>query len=195
MTPGKMLIRADASPDIGTGHVMRCLALAQAWQDAGGTASFLMAQSTPSIDARLAAEKCEIFCLPVAPGSNEDSDLTIKYASKLAAEWLVVDGYAFNAEYQEQLLSDERRLLWVDDAGECHRYVADIVLNQNLTATEDIYRDCLANTQLLLGPTFCLLRREFASWRTWQRKISNTGRNVFITLGGSTSAEAGVRVM
>jgi UDP-2,4-diacetamido-2,4,6-trideoxy-beta-L-altropyranose hydrolase len=195
MSPGNILIRADASADIGTGHVMRCLALAQSWQDAGGAATFLMAQSTPSIQARLAAENCKIVSLPAIPGTKDDADLTNECAFRIEAEWVVVDGYAFGAEYQEQIRNREPKLLCIDDAGKCDRYVADIVLNQNLTAAEDIYRDCLASTQLLLGPSFCLLRREFVSWREWKREISSTGCRVLVTLGGSTPTEAGVRVM
>ena len=190
-----MLIRADASPEIGTGHVMRCLALAQAWQDAGGKATFLMAQSTPSILARLAAENCTVIPLSAVPGTNEDGDLTNECALRMEAEWLIVDGYAFSGQYQEQVRHHERKLLCVDDSGRCDRYVADIVLNQNITASENDYPHCPPGTQLFLGPSFSLLRREFGPWRKWQRQISTMGRNVVVTLGGSTPVEAGVRAM
>jgi UDP-2,4-diacetamido-2,4,6-trideoxy-beta-L-altropyranose hydrolase len=193
--PGNILIRADASREIGIGHVTRCLALAQGWQDAGGKATFLMAQSTSSIRARLAAENCKIIPISAPPGGNEDADLTNEYSSRMEAEWLVVDGYVFGGRYQEQLRNHQRKLLCVDDAGSCDRYVADMVLNQNVTASENDYPHCRPGTQLLLGPSFCLLRREFGLWRKWQRKISALGRNVLVTLGGSTPAEAGVRVL
>ena len=195
MNLGNLLIRADASAEIGTGHVMRCLALAQAWQDAGGKTTFLMAQSTPSIEARLTAENCSVLSLSVMPGSNEDADLTNEYASGIDAEWLVADGYAFGAKYQEQIRNRERKLLCVDDAGKCDRYVADIVLNQNLAAAHDLYPNYLPGTQLLLGPSFCLLRREFTPWRKFQREIILRGHNVLVTLGGSTPVEGGVRVI
>jgi UDP-2,4-diacetamido-2,4,6-trideoxy-beta-L-altropyranose hydrolase len=195
MSRGNILIRADASPAIGTGHVMRCLALAQTWQDTGGAATFLMAQSTPSIEARLAVENCKAVSLSAVPGSKEDADLTNECAARIAAEWVVVDGYAFGTEYQEQIRKREPKLLCVDDAGKCDRYVADIVMNQNLTAAEDLYLNCLPGTQLLLGPSFCLLRREFTPWRKWQRETIPRGRNALVTLGGSTPAETGVRVI
>ncbi|MGH9516579.1 MAG: UDP-2,4-diacetamido-2,4,6-trideoxy-beta-L-altropyranose hydrolase [Terriglobales bacterium] len=195
VSPGNILIRADASPEIGTGHIMRCLALAQAWQDAGGEATFLMAQSTPSIEARLAAENCKVIPVSALSGGNEDADLTNKSASRTEAEWLIVDGYAFGTRYQEQLRNHERKLLCVDDAGKCDHYVADIVLNQNLTASEKDYPHCRPGTQLLLGPSFCLLRREFGPWRKWRRKSSGMGHNVLVTLGGSTPVDVGVHVM
>ncbi len=194
-TPGNLLIRADASAEIGTGHVMRCLAIAQAWQDTGGSTTFLMAQSTPSVRSRLAAEKCRVILLPAVPGSAEDADLTNQCASSIEADWLVVDGYVFETKYHEKVRGPWRNLLCVDDAGQCDRYVADIVLNQNVTASKDVYPQCLPSTQLLLGPHFSLLRREFAPWREWQRQISASGRNVLVTLGGSTPLAAGIRVM
>lgn len=195
MSPGNILIRADASPDIGTGHVMRCLALAQSWQDAGGASTFLMAQSTSSIQARLAAENSKILSLPAVPGSKDDVDLTNECASRIQADWVVVDGYAFGTEYQEQIRNRQPKLLCIDDAGKCDRYVADIVMNQNLTAVEHLYSNCLPGTQLLLGSSFCLLRREFSPWRKWQREIITRGRNILVTLGGSTPVDTGVRVI
>lgn len=195
MSQGNILIRADASPDIGTGHVMRCLALAQSWQDAGGASTFLMAQSTSSIQARLAAENSKILSLPAVPGSKDDVDLTNECASRIQADWVVVDGYAFGTEYQEQIRNRQPKLLCIDDAGKCDRYVADIVMNQNLTAVEHLYSNCLPGTQLLLGSSFCLLRREFSPWRKWQREIITRGRNILVTLGGSTPVDTGVRVI
>jgi UDP-2,4-diacetamido-2,4,6-trideoxy-beta-L-altropyranose hydrolase len=174
---------------------MRCLALAQAWQDAGGKTVFFMAESTPSIRARLAAENCEIIPVSVVPGSEEDAYLSNQCASRIEAEWAIVDGYAFGAEYQEQLRNRERKLLCIDDAGRCDRYAADIVLNQNLTASEGIYRHCRTGAQFLLGSSFCLLRREFTPWRKWQREIRPRGRDILVILGGSTPTEAGVRVI
>lgn len=188
-------MRADASAEIGTGHVMRCLALAQAWSDAGGRATFLMAQSTPSIEARLAGENFKVVAIAARPGSNEDAELTNQCARKMAAEWLVVDGYPLDGPYQELVRNPGRKLLCVDDAGKNDRYIADIVLNQNPGVPEESFADCRPGTQVLLGPSFCLLRREFTLWREWQRKISSMGRNVLVTLGGSTSVEAGVRAM
>jgi spore coat polysaccharide biosynthesis predicted glycosyltransferase SpsG len=85
--------------------------------------------------------------------------------------------------------------LCIDDRGDCDYYAADIVLNQNLNASEKLYRRSSANTQLLLGTDYCLLRREFAVWRAWRREIPATGRTILVTLGGSTHADIGVRVM
>jgi UDP-2,4-diacetamido-2,4,6-trideoxy-beta-L-altropyranose hydrolase len=195
MSLGNILVRADASPEIGTGHVMRCLALAQAWQDAGGNAVFLMAESTPAVCARLASGKCDVVSNPVFSGSADDAARTREWAERHDVEWVVVDGYSLGAGYQEQVRSGGRKLLCIDDGGECDYYVADIVLNQNLNASEKFYRRCGADTKLLLGPGFSLLRREFVPWRKWQREISASGRHVLVTLGGSTPTEIGVRVM
>jgi UDP-2,4-diacetamido-2,4,6-trideoxy-beta-L-altropyranose hydrolase len=195
MSLGTLLIRADASPEIGTGHVMRCLALAQAWQASGGSAMFLMAQSTPAVRARLAAEDCSVLSVSMLPGSLQDSTQTCEFAHRYDADWVLTDGYNFDANYHEAIRRDGHQLLCVDDSGELEYYGADIVVNQNLNAAENWYRRRAIHTQLLLGPRFCLLRREFAPWRGWLREIPSSPRTGLLTLGGTPSAQISTRTM
>jgi UDP-2,4-diacetamido-2,4,6-trideoxy-beta-L-altropyranose hydrolase len=103
MTAASLLTRVDASLTMGTGHVMRCIALAQAWQDACGSATFVMAESTPGIQARLAQESCELLSISCAAGSEDDALEAIRLARGRQVEWIVVDGYQFGADYQRTL--------------------------------------------------------------------------------------------
>jgi UDP-2,4-diacetamido-2,4,6-trideoxy-beta-L-altropyranose hydrolase len=181
-----MLIRVDASVAIGTGHVMRCLALAQAWQDAGGgNPVFAMAETTPAVEDRLQSEGFEIVSIRASVAAGSDARQLAALAHERSAEWAVVDGYQFRAAYQGELKKAGLKVLFVDDNGDAGGYSADLVLNQNLHATEKMYEQREPYTQLLLGTRFCMLRREFSSWRGWNREISPMGRKVLITMGGS----------
>jgi UDP-2,4-diacetamido-2,4,6-trideoxy-beta-L-altropyranose hydrolase len=180
-----LLFRTEASVAIGTGHVMRCLALAQAWQDIGGHATFAMVEATPAVEDRLRSEGFDIVRFGLKVGSLADAQETARLALERSASWVVVDGYSFSAEYQASLRADERKILFIDDNGHAGRYSADIVLNQNAHATEALYVDRGASTQLLLGPRFAMLRREFAPCREWIRNIPEIAHHVLVTMGGS----------
>src|SRR5258708_6135355 len=98
-----LLFRTDASLTMGTGHVVRCIALAQACQDAGGRAAFALAKSTGGIQAKLEQESCPTLSVSGAAGGKDDSAQTIAYARDDHADWIVVDGYQFDGDYQRAL--------------------------------------------------------------------------------------------
>jgi UDP-2,4-diacetamido-2,4,6-trideoxy-beta-L-altropyranose hydrolase len=194
-TDHPLILRCDASVSIGTGHVMRCLALAQAWQDAGGDAVFVMAQSTPAIEERLREYAVTIETFQQVPGSVEDAQASIEAARACGAKWIVVDGYQFGADYQKGLKKAGLKVLFVDDTGHAEHYLADLVLNQNAHAIAEMYRSRGGNTRLLLGPRYALLRREFASQRNFRREIPAIGRKVLVTMGGSDPENLTSRVI
>jgi len=163
---------------------MRCLALGQAWQDAGGRVVFALAQATAAIESRLRGEGFEVVRLAVS-SQQEDAEQGIELAHSHSARWVVVDGCNFDASYQQGLKNAGLKVLLVDDSGGAPHYFADLVLNQNVYAREELYSRREAGTRLLLGPGFAMLRREFAAWREWQREIAPGGNKLLITMGGS----------
>lgn len=178
-----LLFRADAGAAIGTGHVMRSFALAQAWVEQGGSAAFLTALAVPALEDRLRNEGVSVGHLRSEPGSEADADETVDAARKLAAAWIVVDGYHFELSYQRRIKDSGMALACIDDGVCGSEFAADLVLNQNISADTISYRS--SNSRLLLGTRYALLRREFWKWRDLHREIPAMARNVLITLGGS----------
>jgi UDP-2,4-diacetamido-2,4,6-trideoxy-beta-L-altropyranose hydrolase len=180
-----LLIRADGSSAIGTGHVMRCIALAQAWRRAGGVVMFLQAESTESLRRRLRAEQFEPEPLPCERGSAEDADITVASAARLQAAWVVADGYCFGSDWQSRIRAAGFRLLVVDDYAHQERYDADVILNQNAGASATSYSARATESRLLLGPRYALLRAEFIGRPFTLAPITSVGRRILVTLGGS----------
>lgn len=190
-----LLIRADASTAIGTGHVMRCLALAQAWQRQGGSVLFVMAEVPAPLQARLQSEGMAVQSLSVVPGSDQDAIATAALAQEAGSRWVVVDGYQFGATYQQQLKQTGVSVLFLDDYGHAALYTADLVLNQNLTAHPAWYEPRSTHTRLLLGTQYVLLRQEFWPWRHWQRSLAPVARKILVTLGGSDPDNVTLKVI
>ncbi len=180
-----LLIRADASVAMGTGHVMRCLALAQAWQDAGGRPIFAIAEATASLRSRLSSEGMEVLEIESDAASQGDARRVVEFAADQRSDWIVVDGYHFSDRYEHELKSAGLKLLHVDDGEFTGTCVADLILNSNSNATPFKYSGCKPQAGLLLGTSFALLRREFNKWRDWKRETPLQVRNVLVTMGGS----------
>ncbi len=117
--------------------------------------------------------------------AEQDSSDTIAFAREKRADWIVVDGYQFGAEYQNALKSAAFKVLFVDDYGHARRYEADLILNQNASANAGLYAKRASHSRMLLGPHYCLLRREFSNWKYWEREIPPVGTRVLVTMGGS----------
>jgi UDP-2,4-diacetamido-2,4,6-trideoxy-beta-L-altropyranose hydrolase len=186
MTSGRqsLLIRADASTAIGTGHAMRCLALAKTWQGTGGQVNYLMAESIPALEDRFAREGVTVTRIAAAPGMVSDAEQTVAEARRLGARWVVADGYRFEPDYIRKLKAAGLRVLSLDDDGRFDFYSADIVLNQNISANSAMYAKREPFTRLLLGSEYVLLRPEFlAESRT--REFPAAAWKVLVTMGGS----------
>lgn len=173
---------------------MRCLALAKAWQARGGRVAFLMAETIPDLNQRLQSEGISWDRLNAAVGSREDAQLTLAFARKTEASWVVVDGYRFLPEYIQILKAVGMRALQFDDDGRFERYEADVVLNSNIAATPDQYRARRENTQLLLGSEYILLRPEFLA-ESRSHDVSPVARRILVTMGGSDAENVTWKVM
>lgn len=180
MTP--LYIRADSDEKTGTGHVMRCLALGQAWRDAGGAVVFGTQCRNSAILRRLCREGFEVR-------EPEERELPPEPDA-----WFVLDGYQFEAEYQRRLRDAGWRILTIDDQTHLDHYWSDALLNQNIGAERLPYR-CEVPTRLLLGPSYALLRREFRAWRGWHREIPALARRLLVTFGGSDPQRLALRAV
>ena len=168
---------------------MRCIALAQAWQDQGGAVTFLSHCDSEAIRQRILDEGFEF--IPIEKPYPDPSDLqkTLRQLSAFSFQlsapiWLVLDGYHFTPDYQKAIKESGYRLLVIDDMAHLGHYYAEIVLNQNIHA-EQLHYSCEPYTRLLLGTKYVLLRREFLKWRGWKRQIPEKAKKILVTMGGS----------
>ena len=198
--PSTLLIRADASVSIGTGHIMRMIALGQAWQAQGREVHFLCAEITAVLEQRLASEGFQLWRIHATLGSQEDLSETMHLISEtLQADRqnarVVLDGYHFGSDYQLGIKAEGFKLLVVDDYGHANFYHADWVLNQNISARDELYAKRSPDTKLLLGPKFAMLRKEFLAYKGWQREIAPVAKKILVTLGGSDSDNVTLKVI
>jgi UDP-2,4-diacetamido-2,4,6-trideoxy-beta-L-altropyranose hydrolase len=194
MREDPLVIRADANAHIGTGHLMRCLALAQGWKDSGGEVVFTTACPNDNLLGRLYGEGFTVHKIENPYPHPQDWQTTREILEEYKGGWLVIDGYHFDSSYQRLVKESGHPLLAIDDYGHAGHYYADIVLNQNLHA-ENLTYSCEPYAKLLLGSKYVLLRREFLKWRGWKREIPEVARKVLVTMGGSDPENVTLKVI
>ncbi len=190
-----LLIRADASVPRGTGHVMRCLAIAQAWKDAGGEVTYAMAESTSSVESRLDQEGIKIFSIQSTPGSAHDAESLVECALSQNADLLIVDGYHFGKEYCQALKVAGLKFLIIADHNTSVCESADLLLNPDVSDEQEVRSNYGPQTSLLLGPRYALLRREFTSWKFAVREPAEGLLKLLVTMGGSDPENLSLRIM
>jgi len=182
-----LVIRADAGGILGTGHVMRMIALAQAYIKRGGRVVIASVQCPEPVIERVEElaiehhlfEGCEL-------GDTEDAYCTLELCEELGAQWLVLDGYHFDETYQKRVSEHGIKVLAVDDYGHCSTWHCDAVLNQNLGAENWTSRTASRpDTQWLLGSSFALIREEFLESIQGAKEKSFPSRRILVTMGGA----------
>jgi UDP-2,4-diacetamido-2,4,6-trideoxy-beta-L-altropyranose hydrolase len=212
----KIAFRADASPKIGSGHVMRCLALADALRRGGDDTLFIARTMPQGLRRRLETAGHPVVIAPPAPRTRApdpsdpphadwlDADWDADAAAALAAlgpdpwDWMAVDHYALDARWAGVIRRNARRILVIDDVAD-RTLDADLVLDQNLRPEPQArYLPRLATpdpARLLMGPAFALLRPEFAALAS-QRRLPRTPPGVvLIAFGGGDAHGATERAL
>jgi UDP-2,4-diacetamido-2,4,6-trideoxy-beta-L-altropyranose hydrolase len=189
-----LTIRADATPDIGTGHLMRTLALAHAWREQAGDVIFVSCCRSRGLHGRMAAVARKVVDLDQVHPDPGDWKKTARVIGAEPAAWVVVDGYHFDGGYHKNIRALGKRLLVIDDMAHLDHYEADIVLNQNIDAAGRTYATA-AFTRLLLGTRYILLRPEFVARTPRQGSITGPARRLLVTLGGADSDNVTLTVM
>jgi len=198
-----VMFRVDASIRAGTGHVMRCLTLASALRSAGARCEFLCRElhghlidlvikkgfevhrlqlcTTPSAEIAEPPHAAWLECT-----IEEDAEQCAPTVRARQPAWLVVDHYALDERWETMVQPRSTRLLAIDDlADRPHR--ADLLVDQNLGRHPDAYRHRVpASCQLLIGPSFALLRPEFAALRfnSLRRRGEGPWHHLLVAMGG-----------
>lgn len=198
----QVVIRADASLDIGTGHVMRCLTLADALRERGAVCRFVCRDLPGNLIASIGQRGYAVQVLPAPalawqpparPGHAAwlgvpaalDAAQT-RAALGAGVDWLVVDHYALAADWEAVQRPACRRLLVIDDLAD-RPHLADLLLDQNLGRQAADYDALLpVDSRRLIGPLHALLRPEFAAGRaaSLARRQSGELRQLLVSMGG-----------
>lgn len=202
-----VVIRVDAAVRIGTGHVMRCLTLAQALKQNGCHVHFICRLHEGHLVDTIKQRGFEVYLLELTKPSDlvdktepslihaewlgatqtQDADACRPFLAVIQPDWLIVDHYAIDHVWQSALSDCYRRLMVIDDLND-RSHLADLLLNQNYGVTYDDYHGRVKSVcKMLTGTRYALLRPEFAIWRekSLARRDRPQLKNLLITLGGS----------
>lgn len=194
----KILVRTDASHVIGTGHVRRCLTLLDAL---AAKATFICRDHPGHLAAEIVARGHEVRLRPLLPTSPEGyapwlgapthtdaADAAAIAAAMGGVDILITDHYAIGWDWQRALRPYAKVILAVDDLAD-RAMEADVLLDQNFGRTPADYAARVpAACKILTGPSYALLRPEFAARRGQaqaRRTLFSGVKRLLVSLGGA----------
>ena len=202
----RVVFRVDASRTIGSGHVMRCLTLAERLSAMGAACTFVSRAHPGSLIELVRGRGFEVAALPVeqsfraeTPSSGyahwlgsdweEDAAATLSALGSLRPDWMLVDHYALDARWERLVRPACGRLAVVDDLAD-RPHDCDLLLDQNAVANADArYEDKVpCACHLMLGPRYALLQPQYAALRDKVSPRSGVVRRVLVYFG---AADAG----
>lgn len=197
--------RVDASTLIGSGHVMRCLTLADALAESGACCYFVMRAQSGSLERMVKGRGHRVLMLPkpqetiseVSGNSashaswlgtdwHSDASETVSALAGIEPDWLVVDHYALDQKWEALVSSYAARVMVIDDLADRH-HDCDLLLDQNLGRLERDYDGLVPNrANRLIGPGYALLRLEFSDARdeSLARREHAKVETVLVSMGG-----------
>lgn len=178
-----ILFRVDASPQIGLGHLMRCLTLASAFKKAGKECIFISKNYSESIIKKIIEYGYIVELIPVKTDLEEDLELIIKKVAKYQPRIIITDSYNIDEIYLRKLKELKKFLITIDDMALIH-FASDIIINQNLGITASDYSK-ERYSKLLLGPKYAIIREEIKLKHQIKRQINIDVRNILVTMGGA----------
>jgi UDP-2,4-diacetamido-2,4,6-trideoxy-beta-L-altropyranose hydrolase len=195
-----VVFRVDASNLIGSGHVMRCLTLAELLRESGSIVSFITRSHVGNLDNLIKSKEFKVFSLPeihkfelerldsyekwLGVVQSMDAKETIKRIDNTKPDLLVIDHYSLDIEWESILRPHVKSILVIDDMAN-RKHDCDWLLDQNYTPDNSRYNSLVPPGSIkILGPKYSLLRKEFLSYR---RTINHnlTIKRVFIFFGGA----------
>jgi len=197
MTAAKnALFRVDASAVIGSGHLMRCLTLAKALQQSGWCITFACRAHPGNLIQWLRDQSFDVLELTVPTtntqaigyaawlGVTEQQDAAeLKQLQQAPVDLLVIDHYSLSSVFEQAMTGFYQKLLVIDDLANRPHH-CDYLLDQNLYPQLHSRYDLLVNkeAQLLLGPSYVLLRPEFAELK----RTADVNKLRFLVFYGGT---------
>lgn len=179
MTTKHAVIRADASPAMGAGHAMRCLALAEAMRGEGWTIDFAGIENTLKTVPEIVRGG------QFVPLSQWDDPAELMAVRSDGCDLLVVDHYGLDARYEAACRPWAKRIFVIDDLADRH-HDCDVLLDQTLDRTFEDYAEFVpATCRVLLGAGYTLLRSSFAVTREGGIDRGDVARRLFVSVGAT----------